>query len=444
MKKELLLSKLQGFDPEIFAILQDEIQRQRYMLSLVPNNNAMSPFAHYLEGSLLANSAFDAQNPHSNSTNLEEIAIKRAKKLFGSEHAIVRLGNIGAASRVVCLTLLEPNSRVLSFNLRKAEHCSGLSFTFKNFGIDAKKQVLDWDEVEQTADETKPHLIIFSPVSYPRNANYRRLSEIARKVGAYLWVDIGQSVGLVAAGLLPSPVPFADVVTFPTNDSLHGPDGAIVLSTKEIGQKLDETVINTGHTSLHINHMAALAAALLEAGTETFRQYGKQVLANSKEFEHTLEMSGIPLLCDGTDTHLVLPLLPAELQEIDITEYMGKAGFQVKADRVPTMQKDQYLPALRLSSLTPTIRSLKEKEIADIGALLSTALKKKLPDTDLESIRNRIATLVMNKPIFSEEWLTSSKMGTHAVYNSANSSAAHEAASTEKKNIIKNFFHLKN
>ena len=444
MKKELLLRKLQAFDPEIFALLQDEIQRQRYMLSLVPNNNAMSPFAHYLEGSLLANSAFDALNPHSGSTDLEELAIKRAKKLFNSEHAIVRLGNISAASRVVCLALLEPKSRVLSFNLRKSEHCQGLNFTFKNFGIDAKKQVLDWDEVERTAQETKPHLIIFSPVSYPRNANYRRLSEIARNVGAYLWVDIGQSVGLVAAGLLPSPVPFADVVTFPTNDSLHGPDGAIVLSTKEISRKLDEAVINTGHTSLHINHMAALAAALLEAGTETFRQYGKQVLANSKELEHALEKDAIPLLCDGTDTHLVLPLLPADLQEIDITEYMGKAGFQVKADRVPTMQKDQYLPALRLSSLTPTIRSLKEKEIADIGALLSTALKKKLPDTDLESIRNRIATLVMNKPIFSEEWLTSSKMGTHAVYNSANSSAAHEAASTEKKNIIKNFFHLKN
>ena len=122
---------------------------------------------------------------------------------------------------------------------------------------------------------------------------------------------------------------------------------------------------------------------------------------------------------------------------------MGKAGFQVKPDRVPTMAKDIFLPALRLSSLTPTIRSLKEKEIAEIGALLSTALKKKLPDADLESIRNQIATLVMNKPIFSEEWLTSSKMGSHAFYNSANSSAAHEAASTEKKNLIKNFFHLK-
>ena len=139
----------------------------------------------------LANSAFDAQNPNANSTNLEEIAIKRAKKLFGSEHAIVRLGNIGAASRVVCLALPQPNSHVLSFNLRKAEHCSGPSFTFKNFDIDAKKQVLDWDEVEQTANETKPHLSIFSPINYPHNANYRRLSEIARNVGAYLWVDIG-------------------------------------------------------------------------------------------------------------------------------------------------------------------------------------------------------------------------------------------------------------
>ena len=443
MKKEKLLSSLQAFDPEIFALLQEEIQRQRYMLSLVPNNNAMSPFAHYLEGSLLANSAFDTQNSMASSMNLEELAIKRAKRLFNSEHAIVRLGNIGAASRVVCLALLEPNSRVLSFNLRKQEHCKGLSFTFKNFGIDAKKHVLDWDEVEQRAEETRPQLIIFSPVSYPRNANYRRLAEIAHKAGAYLWVDIGQSVGLVAAGILPSPVPFADVVTFPTNDSLHGPDGAIVLSTKEIGDRLDAAVINTGHTSLHINHMAALAAALLEASTETFRQYGKQVLANSKALEHALEKHSLPLLCDGTDTHLVLPLLSPELAAIDITAYMGKAGFQVKADRVPTMQMEQFLPALRLSSLTPTIRALKEKEIAEVGALLGKTLQKVLSDEELEAIRNQIATLVMNKPIFSEEWLTSSKIAAHAFYNSSNSSAAHEAASTEKKNIIKNFFHFK-
>ena len=442
MKKETLLNHLKTFDPEIFTLLQEEIQRQRYTLSLVPNSNAMSPFASYLEGSILANSTFETHSSVDSGSRLEELAIKRAQKLFGSRHAIVRLGSIATASRVVCLALLKEGDRILSFNLRKKEHCSGLNFGFENFGLDPKTQSIHWDEVAHIAERTKPRLIIFSPVSYPRNADYRRLSEIAHDAGAYLWVDIGQSVGLVAAGLLPSPVPFADVVTFPTNDSLHGPDGAIVLSTQEIARALDDTVINTGHTALHINHLAALTVALREAGTETFRRYGKQVLINSKELEHTFEKEGIPLLCGGTETHLVLPALSPKMQEIDITAYMAQAGFQVKSDNIPTMQPEEFFPALRLSSLNPTTRSLKRKDMASIGQLLAKALKDKLSDSELEATRSQVATLVMNQPIFSEEWLTTGSTGLRTFYNNADSSAAHEFASNEKRNIIKSFFHI--
>ena len=440
MEKENLLNYLKAFDAEIFELLQEELRRQRYTLSLVPTVNAMSPLSAYLEGSLLTNSSPEGHAAGKNA--VEDLVRTRVQQLFSADHAIVRLGNIAAASRVVFHALLQAGDRVLSFNLRKQEHCAGLNYTFENFGISPDTQTVDWDAVMTRAKSIRPRLLIFSPVSYPRIPDYAKLAEIAHAVGASLWVDIGQSVGLVAAGLLPSPVSAADIVTFPTNASLHGPNGAIILCKKALAQRLDDAVVNTGHTALHINHLAALTIALREAGTETFRRYGKQVLINSKELEHTFEKEGIPLLCGGTETHLVLPALSPKMQEIDITAYMAQAGFQVKSDNIPTMQAEHFFPALRLSSLNPTTRSLKRKDMAHIGKLLAKPLKDKLPDSELESIRNQVATLVMNQPIFSEEWLTTGSTGLRTFYNNADSSAAHEFASNEKRNIIKSFFHI--
>ena len=242
MKKETLLNHLKAFDPAVFGLLQDEVQRQRNMLSLVPTVNAMSPLAAYLVGSPLAGSSIESCSArHGNAA--EELARTRAAELFNSEHAIVRLGNIAAASRVVFLGLLQPGDTVLSFNLRKQEHCAGLNYRFENYGIDPAAQRVDWDAVLAMAKELKPRLIIFSPVSYPRIPNYQRLAAVAREVGAYLWVDIGQCVGLIAAGLIPSPVPLADVVSFPTGDSLRGPEGAVLLCKKELADQLDTAVV---------------------------------------------------------------------------------------------------------------------------------------------------------------------------------------------------------
>ena len=439
MKKEDLLNHLKAFDPAVYTFLQDEIHRQRYTLSLVPTESTMSPLAAFLEGSPLANGGAEAcaaQHEH----YIEKLVRTRAQELFGSAHAVVRLGNIAAASRVALLALLRPGDTVLSFNLRKQEHCAGLDFHFENYGIDPTLQRVDWDEVAQIAERIKPRLIVFSPVSYPCIPNYERLAAIARAAGAYLWVDIGQCVGLVAAGLIPSPVALADIVSFPTNDSLRGPDGAILLCTKEIAPQLDASVANTGHIALHMSRLAALAFALHAAAQPKFRAYGEQVLANSKALAAALEKRGGSLLCGGTETHLVLAAPAPGVDLTDVVRTLAQIGLYVKPDRIPTMRAELILSALRLSTLSPTTRGLTEGDMEIIADALAHALSGAVSEMQQDVLRMNIGKLIMDKPLFSDRWMNLNAMAHAAAPVTGEGIAVHTHAASERRNILKNLF----
>lgn len=406
MKKKELLNHLKSFDEEIFTLLEDEEQRQRYTLSFLPNTNAMSPFAAYLEGSILTNSIFDHHDETtSGGIHLESIVQTRARALFGSDHAIVRLGSIASASRVVFQGLLQPGDCVLSFNLRKKDHSTGLSYVFENYGIDPSTQQIDWGEVRAHAERVRPRLIIFSPVSYPRTVDYRILYEIAQSVDAYLWVDISQCVGLVAAGLLPSPVSLADVVTFSTSESLRGPDGAVILCKRDIAACMDAAIVNTGHVALHMNHLAALGVVLREAASEKFRRYGEQVLKNAEVLARALADHGASVLCGGTDTHLVLASATGSVNMDEASSVINRMGIRVRVEDIPTMNPGLFLHALRLSTSNPTTRSLKEEDMAYIGLLLAKPLTQILSPEEIEQSHQEIVALVKDSPISSEEWL---------------------------------------
>ena len=406
MKKKELLNHLKSFDEEIFTLLEDEEQRQRYTLSFLPNTNAMSPFAAYLEGSILTNSIFDRHDETAiGGIHLESIVQTRARTLFGSDHAIVRLGSIASASRVVFQGLLQPGDCVLSFNLRKKDHSTGLSYVFENYGIDPSTQQIDWGEVRAHAERVRPRLIIFSPVSYPRTVDYRILYEIAQSVDAYLWVDISQCVGLVAAGLLPSPVALADVVTFSTSESLRGPDGAVILCKRDIAACMDAAIVNTGHVALHMNHLAALGVVLREAASEKFRRYGEQVLKNAEVLARALADHGASVLCGGTDTHLVLASATGSVNMDEASSVINRMGIRVRVEDIPTMNPGLFLHALRLSTSNPTTRSLKEEDMAYIGLLLAKPLTQILSPEEIEQSHQEIVALVKDSPISSEEWL---------------------------------------
>ena len=290
------------------------------------------------------------------------------------------------------------------------------------------------------AQELKPRLIIFSPVSYPRIPNYERLAAVARAVGAHLWIDIGQCVGLAAAGLVPSPAALAYVVSFPTNDSLRGPDGAILLCKKDVAEQIDAAVVSSGHAAVYANRLAALAFALHAATQPKFRAYGEQVLRNAKALAAALESSGTKLLCGGTETHLVLAAPAPGTDITDAVHVLARIGLQVKLDRIPTMRSEMVLSALRLSTLNPTTRGLKEEDMAAVGRMIARALSGSLSADEEEELRLALAKLIMDKPIFSEEWINMEAMSS-IFFSDADTNEVHAHAASQRMNIIRNLFH---
>ena len=438
MDREELLSTLKKLDEEVFAEFQDEIEEQRFTMSLIPTVNAESPFAAYLEGSILANVSTDYHGI-SRTGRFERMAVERALKCFHAEHAIVRLDSISAASRVVFKALLKSGNPGLTYNGRKQELCHGLSYRFSIFGADWENRDIDWKELDEQIARHQPKIVIFSPTSFPFAIDTKRLAKVTHEAGALLWIDIGQNVGLVAAGLMPSPVADADVVTFPTNDSLQGPEGAIILCKKELAETIERSVIDNGHSALHKNRLAALAVSLREASEPSFRLYGQQVIANARALSKALQENGIPIWGDGTDCHLVVAALPPDADPQKTEQKLHRAGFMIKPARLPDAARRPAHPVLRLSSLNPTTRSLKEKDMEKIGQLLAAALNVDDPAA-LEVIRKKVSSLLMDKPIYSEEWVES--IATPDIFfNGADEISVRNIASNEKKHLFGRLFH---
>ena len=437
MNKDDLLAALKQLDEEVYEKLQDEICRQRYELSLMPTMNAESPFVAYLEGSVLANSDWD-YHAISQFRGFEQIAAERAMELFGAEHAIVRIGGIVAATRIICKGLLAAGDTIVSFNGRKAEHCDGLDYKFVPFYLTDKADDLDWQELTRRMSGSKAKLLIFSPTSYPRNVDFGRLAEIAHSNGSILWVDLGQKVGQVAAGLQPSPFPEADIVTFATDDAMHGPEGAVILCKKKWQQQLDEAVVASGHSSLHRNRLAALAVAFREAATKEFAAYGEQVIKNAHVMWETLQKEGCEVLCGGTDSHLVMLAFPAATPLGDMQRRLETAGFLAKASELRTGDGSNRIHVLRLSTLNPTTRSLKENDIRQIAVLLAKALQE-TESAALKKIRDKVGILLMDKPIFSEEWLPRGN-ASEMSFDGSDKISAHDIAANKKRSVLKRIF----
>lgn len=406
MLDQKMFSKLQSFDPELWDVLQTSLKRQFNTLSLIPTTNAASPFASYLKGSTLGNDFLDyhAAEHHS---RLEKIAVRRMEDLYGADHAIVRTGSIMAASRVVLLGLAQTGDKILSFNLRKREHCSGdaMEYQFVKFGVEPDTMRLDFGKVRALAQEHKPKLIIYSPINYPYNIDYGELKKIAREVGAYLWIDLGQNSGLIATKKIPSPVPFADVATFSAGDALHGPQNGIILCRQELAGKLEQAVIDTGHVSLKKNVLAALIITLQEAVCEEYLDYSSQVLTNAKALERGLSKAGCRLICSPTENHLVILGIPDGQNGTELAEKLEQAGLLVKADNLMTADDNISYPVLRLSSLDATTRSLDETDMEKVGVKLGEFLHSPQDTNAIKTLQKFIKKTVENLPLFSEDWL---------------------------------------
>lgn len=435
-----ILSTLENFDPELYGALQQAVERQRYELSLLPTANAVSPFMAFLKGSILGNEYTD-HHAADEEQWLERLASDRATKLFGAQHAIVRVANLQAASRVVFYALAEQGNTVLSFNGRKQEHTAGewLSFQFESYAIDDKTQLIDLDALAAQAQRCRPRLLIFSPVNYPRQMDYERLAEIAHSVGAKLWVDMGQNAGLVAGKAMRSPVPYADVVTFAANDSLRGPQSAVILCKSEIAERLDRAVVNTGHADIKGNNLVALALVFHEAATERYQGYCQQVRKNAEALQAGIWSAGVETLCGSTESHLVLPRLEDGQNAQEMAKLFWRAGLLVKPDILPTQHSTREFKALRISSLCPTTRGFHEDEMKHVGHLLANFI---LAGADVQgAVKKEIGKLIMDKPVFSPEWLPEVNPGAASTTRGA-INTPHGAEASLKHRIMEQLLHL--
>ena len=401
-----LFKQLQQFDPELCKVLKFSLDRQLSTLSLIPTDNAASPLSQYLKGSALGND-FIGHNALEHYSRIEQLAVERACKLFKAEHAILRLGNPVAASRVVLLALAKTGDKILSFNLRKSEHCTGeqMKYNFVNFAVEPHNLKLNYDKVRYLALKHKPKLIIFSPTNYPHNINYQKMRDIADEVGAILWVDLGQNAGLTAAGLIPSAVPYSDVSTFSGSDGLHGPQSGIILCRKNLADLLEKAVIETGHASLKKNVMAALAITFHEVSCPEFKEYAQAVMDNAKALEKGLRKSGIETIWANTENHLVLAKLPENINVNSTVAKLEQAGLLVKAETLMTSDEKISYPILRLSSLDPTTRGLLEEDIFTVGKTLGEFLKSRQDSAAINSVAKVIKEIIEGLPLFAEDWL---------------------------------------
>lgn len=442
MEREKIIRSIEAFDPELYDFFQMELKTQRYTLSLLPNENYASPFSSYLKGSLLSNTYLD-HHAVWQFGRLESLAIERAKRLFNSEAAIVRINNIIAASQIVFFGFVKPGDTIMSFNLRKQEYCYGeqMDYNFVKFSIEPDTQHIDYRHLAKLAEECQPKMLIFSPVNYPLDVDYKKLADIAHSVGAVLWVDMGATVGLVATKLMHNPVPYADVVTFYTHDTLRGPQSAVILTSQANADMLNEIAINTGHVYLQENILAALCIAFKEAETPEFLAYCQQCLANANALRQSMKDCNVDIVYHGTNSHLVLPGVHFDDRSAFLTR-LKQAGFVVKCDAVMTFDNAKSIPALRLSSMIPTTRGLKEKEMVEVGRLLARAITPDISAKSIARIRQSLAEIVFTKPLFSEEWLPSKNI-LNPLYSSQNINYSRELYAANKKNLLKRLLGLK-
>ena len=396
--------RLKKFDPELSELLKISIDRQLYTLSLIPTDTAASPLSQYIKGSAIGND-FVGQYSAQHYSKIEQLAVERACKLFGAEHAVVRTGNAAVASRVVLMTLANCGDKILSFNLRKKEHCTGeqMKYDFIKFAVEPKNFRMNYDTVRYLALRNKPVLIIYSPVNYPHNIEYKKMRKIADEVGAKLWIDLGQNAGLIAAKKIPSPIPYADVATFSASDSLHGPQSGIILSKKQFAASLEQKLIDTGHVSLKKNVLAALAVTFREVACEEYGEYAQQILNNARALENGLKQSRAEVLISPTENHLVLVRINQDGK--DLEEKLAQGGLLVKSEKLMTSDEKITYPILRLSSLDPTTRGVYEDDMFTIGLTLGEFLKSRQDTKSVTGLSKVIKEIVESLPLFSEEWL---------------------------------------
>lgn len=412
------MSFLKRIDPEIFSVIEKELKRQRANIELIASENFTSPAVLEAQGSVLTNKyaeGYSSRRWYGGCEYVDEaetLAIKRAKRLFGAEHANVQPHSGAQANMGVYFALLKPGDTVLAMDLACGGHLthgfsnnfSGRLYKIFSYGVSKINEQLDYDEIETLAKKHKPKMIIAGASAYPRSIDFKRFREIADKVGAYLFVDMAHFAGLVAASLHPNPVPYAEVVATTTHKTLRGPRGGMILCRKEFAKKIDSEIFPgiQGGPLMHV--IAAKAVALKEAEGADFKEYQKQVVRNSQALAEALKDRGFRIVSDGTDTHLSLVDLTSKgLTGKDAADILDKVRITVNKNLIPFDKRSAGLTSgIRLGTPAVTTRGMRVPEMKEIAYIINLALNNKDDNKAITECTRKVADLVKGFPLYPE------------------------------------------
>ena len=403
-------------DPELYSAVQNELGRQRDKIELNASENYVSETVMEANGSILTNKyaeGYPAKRYYGGCEYVdvaENLAIERAKKLFNCNFANVQPHSGAQANMAVFFALLNPGDKVLSMNLAHGGHLShgspvnisGKYWDIIHYGVSKQTQTIDYEEVEKLALEHKPKLILAGASAYPRFIDFERFSKIAKLVGAYLMVDMAHIAGLVAGGVHPSPIPFADVVTTTTHKTLRGPRGGLILcNDEEIATKINKAIFPGTQGGPLMHTILAKAVCFGEALTPDFAEYAKQVVKNAKAFADALINEGFKLVSGGTDNHLMLiDLTGMKVNTGKEAEHLlDEVGITVNKNAIPfDTQKPFVTSGIRVGTPPVTTRGFKEEDMVEIAALISLTLKDF--EKNKEEVKARVKALCEKHPLY--------------------------------------------
>ena len=403
-------------DPEVYASMMRELVRQQDHIELIASENFVSPAVMEAMGSHLTNKyaeGYPGARYYGGCQYVDEIenlAIERAIKLFGAEHANVQLHSGSQANVAVYLALLQPGDTILGMDLSHGGHLthgskasiSGKYFNACFYGVNEQTETIDYEQVLRRAEEVKPKIIIAGASAYPRFIDFKKMREIADEVGAYLMVDMAHIAGLVAAGVHPSPVPYAHVVTTTTHKTLRGPRGALILCKEELKKKINSAVFpgTQGGPLMHI--IAAKAVCFQEALRPEFKAYQTQVVKNAAALADELQAQGLRLVSGGTDNHLMLcDVMSKGKTGMEVQELLDAANITANKNTIPfDTQSVKLTSGMRFGSPAATTRGMKEQEMHQIGAMIARLVNE--GEEAVPQVKEQVIELCRQFPLYPE------------------------------------------
>lgn len=413
----MVASRLADFDPEIAKILREETERQEYSLEFIASENFVSEAVLEAQGSVLTNKyaeGYPGKRYYGGCEVVdvaEQLAIDRAKELFGAEHVNVQPHSGSQANMAVYMAVCKPGDTVLGMNLAHGGHLthgssvnfSGKLYNIVPYGVKPETGTIDYAEVERLAKEHQPKLIVVGASAYAREIDFPAFRRIADEVGAVVMVDMAHIAGLVAAGVHPDPVPYAEFVTTTTHKTLRGPRGGMILCTEEWAKKLNSNIFPgiQGGPLMHV--IAAKAVAFKEALSPEFSEYARQVVENAQTLANELVAKGYKLVSGGTDNHLMLvDFSGTELTGKVAEATLEKAGITVNKNAVPFDPRSPFVTSgIRIGTPATTTRGLKEPEMLKVAAWIDRALSNIDNEAELAKIRAEIKELCQAFPLYA-------------------------------------------